>query len=430
MRLTQAELGQRVGVSDSYVAHMESGLKTPSENVAMALATEFGLPADGQDALLAALEEARVQRSADRIRTRGRAVRGALRTRARAGPIAIDVFDPMTGESVATIPTPSRQVRFLALSPDGSMLAATDEKGTTTVRDTTGAGSAVELPSDDAPLTVMAFLADGNHILTADEAHVVRAWNTMTGRPLRFDVPVGRLAAVDSSPDDGRLLALGDEDGRLVMLELDSRRTRWIMSAHDGPVHAAAFTSDARHVITGGQDGFIRMWHTATGDEAMSVVHDGAILALANSKDGARLASGGADGEVRLWDTKNGTALRTLRGPGPVSQLAFRDANHLITVYGDGTIITWDPISGDRTHGSRIDGAPLPASALTRDGRSMAVAASRRHAAEDLDAEQIARDLAADRELVAAYRDLRKSLADPDMRHTVLNALRAFARNS
>lgn len=46
----------------------------------------------------------------------------------------------------------------------------------------------------------------------------------------------------------------------------------------------------------------------------------------------------------------------------------------------------------------------------------------------EMTAEAIAREIAADAELQAAYRDLKLALADPQLRETVLNALRVFAR--
>ena len=48
--------------------------------------------------------------------------------------------------------------------------------------------------------------------------------------------------------------------------------------------------------------------------------------------------------------------------------------------------------------------------------------------AGDVDAERIARDFATDPDLRVAYQHLKAALANPHMRDTVLNALRAFAR--
>lgn len=46
----------------------------------------------------------------------------------------------------------------------------------------------------------------------------------------------------------------------------------------------------------------------------------------------------------------------------------------------------------------------------------------------EMSAEEIAHEIAADAALQAAYQDLKRALADPELRETVLNALRAFAR--
>ena len=47
--------------------------------------------------------------------------------------------------------------------------------------------------------------------------------------------------------------------------------------------------------------------------------------------------------------------------------------------------------------------------------------------AKEISAEDIARDLSADAELLEAYRNLRIALANPQMRETILNTLRTFA---
>jgi len=44
--LTAAQLGDTVGVSQSMIAHMERGLKTPSLEVMARIADYFGVPID------------------------------------------------------------------------------------------------------------------------------------------------------------------------------------------------------------------------------------------------------------------------------------------------------------------------------------------------------------------------------------------------
>jgi WD40 repeat protein len=47
--------------------------------------------------------------------------------------------------------------------------------------------------------------------------------------------------------------------------------------------------------------------------------HTNWVVASAFSADGATLVSGTDDGTLRLWDVRSGTCLHVLRAPGPYS---------------------------------------------------------------------------------------------------------------
>jgi len=84
-RWTQRHLAEAIGCTDGYVAHLENEVKLPSLDICMALAQAFQLTVEEQQRLLEAVEESRRQRAEQRIRTRGGAVRGALRARGGMG---------------------------------------------------------------------------------------------------------------------------------------------------------------------------------------------------------------------------------------------------------------------------------------------------------------------------------------------------------
>src|SRR6266446_18695 len=86
--LSQRALGETIGVTDGYIAHIENEVKLPSVEVAMALGQALGLTLEEQQRLLELVEKAQRQRAEQRIRTRGAVVRGALRTRGGVRPPA------------------------------------------------------------------------------------------------------------------------------------------------------------------------------------------------------------------------------------------------------------------------------------------------------------------------------------------------------
>jgi transcriptional regulator with XRE-family HTH domain len=90
---TQRQLAQQVGCTDGFVAHLENEVKLPSLDISMALTRAFELSADDQENFLQAVEESRRQRSDQRIRTRGTAIRGALRTRGTRPAVSANLPD-------------------------------------------------------------------------------------------------------------------------------------------------------------------------------------------------------------------------------------------------------------------------------------------------------------------------------------------------
>jgi WD40 repeat protein len=71
-----------------------------------------------------------------------------------------------------------------------------------------------------------------------------------------------------------------------------------------------AWSADGRRVLTGGDDGTLRLWDAGTGRELVRCLgHQGRVWGVVISADGRRALSGGADKTVRLWDLASGQEL-------------------------------------------------------------------------------------------------------------------------
>jgi transcriptional regulator with XRE-family HTH domain len=428
MDLTQAQLGAKVGVSDSYVAHIEGGLKTPSLDIAMALSDVFGYTLPQQRALLDALDAARVRRSERRIRVRGRAIREALRTLGHGGSGAIMLMDPDGGATTATIPTSGRRPQWLTFSRDGERVAGLEEDGTTTIWDVERA-ERVQSVGRSGIMSV-ALSDDGGRLVSADDqGHLVR-WDVDTGQVVgELEIDEAPLASV-AAAGTGSVVAAGDEAGRTLVWRAGETRIGWQSEPQPGVVTQLRFTTDGDVLAAGDDSGAIRLWRVATGAVVATMTQPAGVTALAFSQDGALLSSGDASGEVGLWDSESGQELRVVKSRDGITHLAFTPDG--VTLFGlddGGTVTAWDTRTGKIRRSFALDITQYATCALSPDGNRVAAFDAAAAAAGEYDADQIARDLASDRQLLEAWRDLRTALDRPQMRDAVLTALRAFARS-
>lgn len=96
---TQKQLADAVAVTPGFITKLEAEQALPSYELCTALANMLGL---SLDRLWAAVEQARAEALQQRIRTRGAAVRGALRTRgAPRGPRATPSPQEISVEEIA-----------------------------------------------------------------------------------------------------------------------------------------------------------------------------------------------------------------------------------------------------------------------------------------------------------------------------------------
>jgi ribosome assembly protein SQT1 len=82
-----------------------------------------------------------------------------------------------------------------------------------------------------------------------------------------------------------------------------------VFAGHDGEVTCGLFTNDGKTIVSGGEDGSVRLWapktgqckHVFTSANGVMEGHSNIVTAIAGSADGDYAVSGGMDGEVRLY---------------------------------------------------------------------------------------------------------------------------------
>ena len=110
------------------------------------------------------------------------------------------------------------QVFAVAFSPNGALLATSGDKENVTRLWNTSTGQAVAAVEGTAPI-----FSPGGHLLMTINKKTVNLWNAESGAP------------------------------------------KFTLTGHDGDITAAAFSADGSKVVTGSEDGTVRLWNAATG---------------------------------------------------------------------------------------------------------------------------------------------------------------------
>jgi WD40 repeat protein/CRP-like cAMP-binding protein len=163
---------------------------------------------------------------------------------------------------------------------------------------------------------------------------------------------------------DGTKLALGYEDGRIVITDWQTGETIYELSQSDA-VSALAFSADGQTLASSQcvtqpseeeiseqaasacLSSEIFIWNVNTGSQLLTLVEQqtGLILSLAFTPEGNRLASGSDNHTITLWDLTSGEkiALPLSRHRSAVTSLAFSlDGKTLASGSEGNTIILWD----------------------------------------------------------------------------------------
>jgi WD40 repeat protein len=306
-------------------------------------------------------------------------------------------------------------VNAVCFSPDGSSLVSGAEDGTISLWDAKTGKPIRILGRHPGAVARVGFSADGKAVASGslDKPHAVRRFDT-TGKELTC----GREASQEFRPGaftpDGTLLVVGWNDATLRFWDLsagkellklpnyvgtgchaftpdgrffatinpgsglgevhfwdlraaDPQKSHRVLSARQW-LRSLALSSDGRMIVTGGENGQVRLWEVFTGKERGELhrlKHEIAALALA--PDGATLAAGEEQviltrthGEaemarfqvekptvprpVWLWDLRTGRSLPSLEGEeSDFRSLAFSpDGKTLASTSNNQTALLWD----------------------------------------------------------------------------------------
>ncbi|WVO18639.1 hypothetical protein L204_106358 [Cryptococcus depauperatus] len=119
-----------------------------------------------------------------------------------------------------------------------------------------------------------------------------------------FEDNRGEILTLALSPD-GKYLASGDATGRIILIDLDAKKTvvssKWTF--HTGRVVALAWANNSKRLASAGLDENIYIWDVQKQMKNIAIknAHSGGVSGIAWIDGNNKIISAGADGCVRTW---------------------------------------------------------------------------------------------------------------------------------
>jgi hypothetical protein len=274
-------------------------------------------------------------------------------------------------------------LRFVTFSPNGSKVAFTDEGGTVYVSDSKSGVLITKLRGYKAgtPLRILFSNGDRKLLTIEGQAKEARLWNLEQRTQERRAPEAGELiktlslggpiraAALSGSGDH---VVLGGEQGLVkfwnfqrgsertfaypfIVEDLGGRGRR--PTNRKATVISAAFANDTKHIATGDQDGWVRLWmisdldkpvaefqHYSGVDEEARRKFQGEVMSVAFSRDDRKVLTASTDHTARILDRMTFKELgRMLGHTRRVTSASFiYRPEGVLTVSDDGTARLWN----------------------------------------------------------------------------------------
>ena len=242
----------------------------------------------------------------------------------------VRLVEPESGKVVATLPSEAEDVRAVAFSADGRLLAAAGglpaRSGEVKIWDVEKRITLRTIAGHADCIYAVGFAPDGKSIATASYDKLIKLWDVASGKEIRtLKDHIDAVYALAFTPDGKRLVSASADRGVKVWDVASGERLYTLSESTDG-LNALAVDPAGKRVAAGGLDRTIRVWSLdEKGGTLVNslIAHEDAILQLAWSPDGKYLISSSADKEVKVFKADDLTLVKTWHQPDWALSLAY-----------------------------------------------------------------------------------------------------------
>lgn len=267
----------------------------------------------------------------------------------------VELLNAQTGQAIGKLTGHANQVRAVAFSPDGKLLAAAGgnpaQFGEVKIWDVAERKELRSIRGHRDNIFAVAFSPDGKMIATCSYDRIVKLWDVATGSEIKtLKDHTDAVFSIAFSPD-GKRLASASADRTVKIWDVATGQRIYTLGDALDAVNAIAFQPSGKLLAGAGADRIIRIWEIgeSEGRQIKSLIaHEDAINLIAFSPDGKMLVSTGADKMLKLWDAAKLEQIHAVeRQPDWVFSLSFSpDGKRLAVGRYDGSVAFYDPATG------------------------------------------------------------------------------------
>jgi WD40 repeat protein len=303
-------------------------------------------------------------------------------------PGMVRVWDIEEPEPICKFTAPHAAISALAFSPDGTKLAAADERCVIHLWDLKSGDSCGEIAGGGGRIPALVWHPDGKRLVSAGWDTNIRVWDVQTREP---------IILLNSQDSQVQTLVFNRDGSRLVCSDLSNTVHIWDMNRYRSinvlhlpakEIHSLAISTDSATLAVGGADRVVHVYDVQQRGEQAAADPQLSRTAIAVCAGGNRLASLGAGTALRVWDTASGESVLSLENARLLRGFAASpDGKWFAASLADeeapaetATLGLWHAATGKRLR--MLDGPKPPITALAFSADSTHLASSGYQAAD------------------------------------------------
>ena len=243
------------------------------------------------------------------------------------------------------------KISAVAFSPNGKILAASDENGKICLWRDFGEGEQLSTCLGHIDwVRAIAFSPNGSTLCSAGTDQNVKLWDVNTGKCLKTltEHPEG-VRSVAFSPQ-GEIIASGSDDRAVRLWNISDNKCYKMLQEHTDSVLSVVFSPKDKILASASSDKTVKLWNFRTGECLKTLQgHTSSVSSIAFNPEGKTLVSGGDDQTVKLWNILDGKCLRTFQGHSDrIRSVAFAPSGNILASGSDDqTVKLWNFRTGE-----------------------------------------------------------------------------------